>query len=271
MTSHTDPATGLTYHELSHEWGHGVPSMPGYDDVLLWRTVKHAQHGVMAHRMKMVMHSGTHMNAPIHLVQRAIGIGELPLERLFGNGVIVSIPKDPWGTVTKTDLEAHAQWINAGDLVLVVTGWHRRYSDSLEYFGDAPGLSLEAAEWLVEKQIGLLGIDTPQVDHPMATSLADHRGGPQMNRVVQKYRDATGLDPEKEHPIWNGAHKVLLAAGIPTIENVGGDVDELLNTQALIHALPWKFDGGDACPVRLVAITDPSNNYQIDAGDTFDA
>lgn len=266
MSGHTEAASGLVFHELSHEWGHGAPSMPGFDDVLLWRSVKHGQHGVMAHRMRMVMHSGTHMNAPIHLIQNGIGVGEIAMERLVGNGVIISIPKNCWELITAADLEAATPSISAGDLVIIVTGWHRNYSDSLEYFGDAPGLSVEAAEWLVARKVGFVAVDTPQIDHPLATSLGNHRGGPLMNRLVAKYSDATGLDPAKEHAIWNGAHKVLLDAGIPTIENVGGDVDQMLGKAALIHAAPWFWMEGDACPVRLVAITDPGGSYRIDAG-----
>lgn len=266
MSGHTESETGLVFHELGHEWGHGAPSMPGFDDVVMYRSVKHAQHGVMAHRLKMVMHTGTHMNAPKHLIQKGTGVGEVAMERLFGNGVILSVPKERWGVITVADLEPHADRITEGALVILVTGWHHKYSESLEYFGDAPGLSPEAGEWLATRKIGLLGIDTPQVDHPLATSLGPHRGGPLMNRLTQKYIDETGLDPKVEHPNWNGAHKALLGADIPTIENVGGDVDDLLGKDALIHALPWKFDGGDACPVRLVAITDPSGTNKIESG-----
>ena len=69
MANVVDPKTGLQLYELSHIWEHGVPSMPGDDDVQMYRSVKHGQHGVMTHRIKMVMHSGTHMNAPIHMIQ----------------------------------------------------------------------------------------------------------------------------------------------------------------------------------------------------------
>lgn len=266
MSGYTETASGLVFHELSHEWGHGAPSLPGFDDVVMYRSVKHGQHGVMAHRMRMVMHSGTHLNSPLHMIQQGAGVGDIAMERLFGNGVILDIPKGQWELVTAADLEAFSDRISEGDLVVIVTGWHRKYSDSLEYFGDSPGLSIEAAEWLVAKKVGLVAVDTPQVDHPLATSLGPHRGGPLMNRLVAKYQDGTGKDPKVEHPVWNGAHKVLLGAGIPTIENVGGDVDDMLGKNALLHALPWNWKEGDACPVRLVAITDPNGSYRIDAG-----
>lgn len=266
MPSHTEAETGLVYHELSHEWGHGAPSMPGYDDVILYRSVKHGQHGVMAHRLKMVMHTGTHMNAPCHLIQKGMGVGQIPMEKMFGNGVIVSVPKERWGVITPEDLEAATPAIGTGDLVILVTGWHHKYSDALEYFGESPGLSVAAAEWLVAKGVGMVAMDTPQIDHPLATSLGPHRGGPVMNRLTQLYKDETGLDPAAEHPVWNGAHKTLLAAEIPTVEQVGGDVDELLGKAALIHAAPWFWMEGDACPIRLVAITDPGGSYRIEPG-----
>jgi kynurenine formamidase len=261
-----DPYSGLKFVELSHVWGFGAPSMPGQPDVLMHRSVKHAQHGVMTHRMRMVMHTGTHMNAPRHLVQRGQDMSEVPLDRFFGNGVVLAIPKGKWELVTAADLQAAQPAIQPGDFVVVVTGWHQRYSDSLEYFGESPGLSKEAAQWLVERGIKLFAIDTPQVDHPLATSLAEHRGGPQMNRLAKNYRAQTGRDPKADHPEWNIAHKTLLAAGIPTIEQVGGDVSAVTGRRATFHAAPWRGKALDACPVRFVAITDPSGQARVEPG-----
>ena len=108
-------------------------------------------------------------------------------------------PQGSWELVTAADLEAAAPEIKDGDIVVIVTGWHHKYSDGLEYFGEAPGLSKDAAEWLVDKNPKLVAVDTPQVDHPLATSMGPHRGGPQMKRLAGEYQAATGLDPKKEH------------------------------------------------------------------------
>ena len=267
MTNVTaDPVSGLQMVELSHIWGHGVPSMPGDADVRMVRSVKHAQHGVMAHKITTVMHTGTHMNAPLHLIQKGGDLASIPVDRFFGNGAIVDIPKKPFEAVTAADLEKATPAIKSGDIVVIVTGWHHKYSDGLEYFGEAPGLSKDAAEWLVKMDCKMVAIDTPQIDHPLATSLGAHRGGPLMNRLVSDYKEATGLDPKVEHPEWNIAHRTLLAAGIPTIEQVGGDVDILKGKRATLIATPWKFEHGEACPVRLVAMTDPNGTCRIDSG-----
>jgi len=266
MSFVTDPYSGLQLFELSHPWGHGVPSYPGQDDVKMYRSVKHAQHGVLAWKINTVMHTGTHMNAPIHMIQRGADLSELPVDRFFGNGVVLSIPKGSYEVITAKDLEAARPEVRKGDIVVIVTGWHHKYSDSLEYFGRSPGLSKDAAEWLVKKECRLVAVDTQQIDHPLATSLGPHRGGPTMRRLAGEYQSATGLDPKKEHGEWNIANKTLLAAGIPTIEQVGGDVDLLLGKRATFAATPWKFEHGDACPVRFVAMLDPSGNCRIDSG-----
>ena len=262
----TDPYSGLQFIELSHPWGHGAPSYPGQDDVKMFRTVKFAQHGVLAHRINTVMHTGTHMNAPLHLVQKAADLAGIPVERFFGNGVVLHIPKKSYEVITAKDLEAAQPAVQDGDIVVIVSGWHHKYSDAIEYYGEAPGLARDAAEWLVSRQCRMVAVDMPQVDHPVATSLGPHRGGPTMKRLARTYQDATGLDPKKEHGEWNIAHKTLLAAGIPTIEQVGGDVDLLLGKRATFVATPWKFKYGDACPVRFVAMCDPSGNFRIPAG-----
>lgn len=259
-----DPYSGLHFLELSHVWGHGVPSYPGQDDVSMKRAVKHAQHGVLAWRIKTSMHTGTHLNAPIHLIQRGQDLAQLSLENCFGNGVVLDIPKDSYETISSEDLKLKD--IKEGDIVVINTGWHNKYSDGLEYYGEAPGLTKEAAEYLVSLKCKLVAMDTPHIDHPLATSMGPHRGGPQMKRLAKAYTDETGLDPKVEHGEWNIAHKTLLGAGIPTIEQVGGDVDLLNDKRATFAALPWKISHGEACQIRFIAIVDPNGESRIDSG-----
>ena len=101
-----DPYSGLELIELSHVWGHGVPSEPGQLDVRMVRAVKHAQHGVLAWRVTTSLHTGTHMNAPIHMVQRGDDLAAVSPDRLFGNAAVLDIPKKSWEVVTAADLEA---------------------------------------------------------------------------------------------------------------------------------------------------------------------
>lgn len=266
MPGVAEPETGLVFYELSHPWGHGVPTQPGFDEVMLYRSSTHAKNGVMAHRIRMVMHSGTHINAPLHLIQRGAAVGDIALERCFGSGIVLSIPKQQWELVTEADLAAATPAVEPDDIVVIVTGWHERYSDSIEYFGHAPGLSKRAAEWLVARRVKLVAVDTPQIDHPLATSLGPHRNGPLMRRLPAEYQSVTGRSPRDDHPEWNAAHRALLAAGIPTVEQVGGDIGDLVRRRCTFHAFPWNWPEGDACAIRFVAMLDPGGHYKFEPG-----
>lgn len=190
----------------------------------------------------------------------------MALDSFFGTGVVLSIPKGKWELIEPKDLETATPAVLAGDIVLINTGWHRRYSDSKEYFGYAPGLSEAAARWLVEKKVKLVGVDTACVDHPLATSLGPHRNGPQIKYLLPEYKEATGCEAIADFPAWNPAHRALLAAGIPTIENVGADLDEVTGKRCTFQGFPWKWLEGDACVIRLTAIFDPSGNYRLESG-----
>ena len=266
MAAVVDPVSGLEFYELSHPWGYYTPIMPGYEDIKLERVSHHARHGAMAQRFSTVMHTSTHLNAPIHLVQRATAVGNLPLDRFFGTGVVLSVPKQKWDLIGVDDLAAAKPEVRSGDIVLIVTGWHRHYSDSIRYFGHAPGLAREAAEWLVARNAKLVGTDTATIDHPLATSLGPHRNGPQIRFLPPEYKKATGRNAIDDFPEWNPAHRTLLQAGIPTIENVGGDVAEVVGTRCTFHAYPWKWTEGDACVIRLVAMRDRRGTCRIEAG-----
>ena len=152
MTMVTDPYSGLQMVELSHLWGHGVPSMPGQEDVKMFRSVKHAQHGVQAYKITTVMHTGTHMNAPLHLVQRAADLAAIPVDRFFGNGVVLKIPKKRWELVTAKDLENATPKVQPGDIVVqgraggasrakhqrVAVGWRRAATHRAPVGGGVP-------------------------------------------------------------------------------------------------------------------------------------
>jgi kynurenine formamidase len=266
MPAVIDPVTGLELYELSHRWGMYTPIFPGYEEIKLERITHHAKQGVMTHKITTIFHTSTHLNAPIHLVPGAPAVGDLELQKFFGTGVVLSIPKRKWGLIEPSDLERVKPQIKAGDIVLINTGWHRKYADSKEYFGYAPGLSKHAAEWLVKKRVKLVGIDTACVDHPLGTSLGPHRNGPQIKYLLPEYKEATGREAIQDFPEWNAAHRALLEAGIPTIENVGGDIDALSGKRCTVQGFPWKWHEGDACVIRLVAMLDPKGTCRLERG-----
>lgn len=265
----TNNKMGLEFYDLSHPWGLGQPCWPYFEDVKIERLHNMAKSGVLTQRITTVMHSGTHIDAPGHVVEETPFMDEVPLPHFFGTGVVVSIPKDEWGVITPDDLEKATPQIREGDIVIVNTGWHKYYGDNKKYYGYSPGFYKEAGEWFAAKKVKMIGTDTQALDHPLATAIAPHGPGRPnglLPDVCEAYKKRTGRDVLQDFPEWEPCHRAILSQGICGIENVGGEIDKVTGKRVTFAAFPWRWTKGDGCIVRLVAIVDPSGTYKIETG-----
>ena len=139
--------------DLSHKFGHNAPLWPYFSDVKIERIHYHAKSGVLSQLITTTMHCTTHADSPAHVFEGGKYTDEIPLDKYYGTGVIVDIPKGKWGVITPEDLENARPKIEKDDIVIVHTGWYKKYADSTEYFCSSPGLYKEAGEWFVEKGV----------------------------------------------------------------------------------------------------------------------
>jgi kynurenine formamidase len=256
----------LRFYDLSHPFGHDAPLWPYFPDVKIERFHYHAKSGVLSQQITTFMHCTTHTDAPAHVIEGTRFIDEVPLASYFGSGVVVSIPKEKWEVVTAADLEAARPEIRPGDIVLVNTGWHHHYGDNRKYFVESPGTYKEAGEWLVERGVKGFGIDCQALDHPLGTAIGAQPNGPLVPSALTEYRELTGHEATEDFPDWEPCHRALLGNGIVGFENVGGQLDEVTGMRVTIAAFPWRWQKGDGCIVRLVAIVDPSGEYRFETG-----
>ena len=71
----------LEFFDLSHPWGHGVPAWPYFEDVKIERLHNMARSRVLTQKITTVMHSGTHIDAPAHVVEGTPFLHEIPSPR----------------------------------------------------------------------------------------------------------------------------------------------------------------------------------------------
>lgn len=262
-----DNDTGIEFYDLSHKWGLGQPCWPYFEDVKIKRLHNHCRSGVLTQEITTVVHSGTHIDAPAHVVRGTPYMEQMPLPRFFGTGVVVSIPKGKWGVVTAEDLENAKPKIRRGDIVIINTGSHRHYADDPDYYHYGPGMYKEAGEWLADMDVKLVGIDVQALDHPLGTAIGPHGPGPLIPHLEDEYREFSGGRSIKEDfPEWEPCHRALLSKGICGIENVGGEIDKVTGKRCTFIAMPHRWKGGDGSFVRLVAMIDKSGQYRIEQG-----
>jgi kynurenine formamidase len=153
--------------------------------------------------------------------------------------------------------------IQPNDIVMINTGSHRLFGDNDDYFNYSPGLYDDAARWLVERQVKLVGIGVQAMDHPLGTKLVAHGPGPTHPHLIEEYRKEFGHEPAEDFPLWEPAHKILMGNGIPGIENIGGDLDAVTGKRCTFATFPWRWTEGDGCGIRVVAILDPEGSFRI--------
>ena len=265
-----DNDMGLEFYDLSHRYGFQCPNWPYFRDVKIERMHYMARSGVLSQTLTTSMHVTTHIDAPAHVVQGTPFIDEVPLPHFFGSGIVVSIPKQRWEQITADDLEtACGHAIRKNDVLIINTGWHKLYEDG-DYFAYCPGLVPSAGEWMIDRGIKVVGHDTQATDHPLATAIGPQRNGPLLPHLEDEYREwSGGRDWKEDFPDWEPVHNMLFKAGILGIENVGGEIDTVTGRRCTFAYFPWKWDRGDGCIIRLVAMVDRGQQYRIENGEAF--
>ena len=114
--------------------------------------------------MDMVVHTGTHVDAPLHFCAGAPGMDAVPLDRLMGEGVVIHLELSACDAITVEHLAAATPAIEPGDILAIETGWATRWEGP--DWTRHPYLSAEATEWLIDKRVKLVAVDTINPDLP---------------------------------------------------------------------------------------------------------
>jgi len=149
-------------------------------------------------------HFGTHLDAPAHF-GGPWTTDKIPVDRLVRPAVCINVEteaaKEEDYRLSVDDVrrfEARVGRIPEGAVVLVATGWDRRWPDRARYMNERdgvkhfPGISVEAAAFLArERKVAGLGIDTPSVDYGPSAKFETHRTT--MPENVYHIENATNL------------------------------------------------------------------------------
>lgn len=154
--------------DISHPLKEGVPVWPGDTEFAFDLTWKKEQTGsVNVGRLEMSTHTGTHADAPFHFRDDGARIATLDLEAFLGPARVIEIHGEQ--SIGAEELRRHA--LEGIERLLIKTGsWPRR-----ETFPAAiTHLSPDAAPYLAEKGVRLVGVDVPSVDPLDSKDLPTH-------------------------------------------------------------------------------------------------
>lgn len=216
---------GRIFVDLSHVVEDGMVTYKGLPAPVicdyLTREQSRAQYaeGTQFHigRINMVANTGTYLDSPFHRFAHGADLADLDLARLAElPGVVVRMVGMEGRAIPQT---AFAAADLRGKAVLVHTGWDAHWRTD-QYFEGHPFLTEDAARYLVEAGVALVGIDSLNID------------------------DTT----DGRRPV----HTALLGANIPIVEHLRG-LDQLPAGGFLFSAVPPAVRGMGTFPVRAYA------------------
>jgi kynurenine formamidase len=259
----------MKLYDLSQPLNQDAPSWPFYPPFEVKYIKRKSEHGVNAQYIMSSNHMGTHLDAPRHFVTSGLTIDQLPLEWLYGEGVIVDLSHlDELDIFTPKDIEDRVE-VREGDILIIHTGWHEYANfgskpDEEKYILRHPGPHYDIVPWLIEKKIKLWGVDMISTDHPMNLPIGRFLGRgmlEQWQKVRGQCEEKFGADKIDElfpNSAYQLTHNALFPHNCVHIENMGGEISapELQNRRLTIGCFPWKFKGGEAAFARAVAFVE---------------
>jgi len=200
-----------------------LPMFPGSPKphFISWSKIK--SDGYNLELLFLSSHTGTHIDAPFHFIEKGRKIHEILLARFVSNAILIHIQKGANQLITRSDIikfEKKAARIKNNSTVVFSTGWQKNLQKQY-YFKKNPGLSISAARYLVSKKVNLVGIDSPSIDKGNDTKFSVHQ-------IFSK-------------------NNVLILENLCNLEKIPKDHFKLI-------VLPLKLKDATGSPVRAIAV-----------------
>jgi len=202
-----------------------IPTFPGspQPSFIPWENVK--EDGYNLELLFLSTHTGTHMDAPYHFLEKGAKIHEISLKKLVSEAVLIKSKKKGGESITKIDIQKfekkHGKIVNFSS-VIFYTGWQRNLQKKY-YFTKNPGLSVSAAKYLASKKINLVGIDSPSID----------------------------LGKDSKFSV----HQIFAKKGILIVENLA-NLEKIKSSKFHLVVLPLKLKNATGSPVRAIAFVE---------------
>lgn len=206
--------------DLTHKLKNNLPVFPGTIEPHFVRVNTVEKDGFAELNMAMSTHTGTHMDAPSHIIAGGKSLDQLPVEHFIGKAVVIDCRQVH--SLSLELLQAKEDKIKNVDFVLFYTGWQHMW-DRPDYLENFPVLTQEAVEWLFTFHLKGLGFDA--------------------------------ISPDKVSDAALPNHHLLLGNEVLIIENLT-NLDQLIDQYFEFNCIPLQIENADGSPVRAFARID---------------
>lgn len=205
--------------DLSHEISEQMTVFGGMEKPEITRKYTVEKDGFKLHELKISSHTGTHVDAPAHMIVGMKNLDDFSLNQFFGQGLMLKVNQFANGEIPLDFLKKHESQIQKTEFLILNSGWFKKW-ETAEYQVNYPILSQESAQWLTQFKLKGIGLDAISIDP------TDSQNAP--------------------------LHHIILGAGFLIIENLA-NLDALPESGFQFQCLPLKVDKADGSTSRAVA------------------
>lgn len=206
----------MKVYDLTHTIKNDMPVYPGTEQPKLTTACTIEAAGYRETLLHMFSHTGTHMDAPAHMLLGGAALDSYGADKFAGTAVVVDCRGHE--SISLPLLQGYD--LNGVDFVLFCTGWDKKWG-SPDYYAGFPCLTADAAAYLATLPLKGVG------------------------------EDSISLDPCDSVDFPN--HITLLGADFVNTENLTG-LDALIGRRFTFVTLPLKFENSDGCSCRAIAM-----------------
>lgn len=205
--------------DLSHTISEATPVYPGTEAPIISTPCTIDRQGFTEKRLNLFSHTGTHMDAPAHILRNGKTLDRFSLNHFTGRAVVADLTGIAAPEITIRDLQPYETQLSRVEFLILHTGWYQKWGDAA-YFSNFPVLTTDAARWLAGFRLRGIGMDMISIDRTDTAT----------------------------YPI----HRIFLEKEVLIIENLT-NLAELPDAVFTFYCFPLKIQDADGSPVRACA------------------
>lgn len=181
-------APGVKAADLTHDLVENFPTYFGAQQFWIEKKNDFAKDGFNINEWRIIEHTGTHIDAPLHFTADGKGVGELAVEDLVAPLSVIDIrakaDANADAELTPDDIKAWTDKngpLPEGGIVAMLSGWGKHVAtDKFRNVGDDkamhfPGFHLEAVKQLLEGSTKAIAVDTLSLDFGKSPDFIVHK------------------------------------------------------------------------------------------------
>jgi kynurenine formamidase len=159
------------YIDLTQTIKENMPVYPGTKPPVIEKVNTFERDGFVEHKLSLYSHTGTHIDAPAHMIKNGKTLDSYDVECFLGKAYLIDLQNGEPRIESIRPLEKQLKQCR---FILFRTNWSK-YWEEEEYFTDFPVPSLELIHYLLTIGIKGFAIDAISIDKSDTTTFENHK------------------------------------------------------------------------------------------------